>query len=387
MTPISRGLTGLCLLVPFSFSIPPNVTAQAPPAASGVDIVVNGSFETPVVSGSHWLKYAPYVFGSWTLESGSFDVVRTIWTAADGAQSLDLSGAGAGTIYQDLPTVAGRQYVLTFQMAGNFTPNPTVKSMEIFWDGASLGIFTFDVTGRSATNMGWTTRTVPSLVATGPTTRLKFVSLVNTAYGPALDDVHVVEGGPGLASLKLSKTLIAGCLKTTGKVTLTEPAPAAGTIVTLASSSPKVRVPSSITLKAGLVTKSFPITTDPVASAEGATISASTEGTTLNATLTLRRIGAKKVTLTPGTVVGGSDAAGSVVLECPAAPDDITVTLWSTKPGVAVPDVSAIVVPEGSSSGDFGVTTFPVSVPTKASLKAKANDITKAKVLTVTPAP
>lgn len=387
MTPVSRGVTCLCLLVPFWSGIPPNVAAQAPPAAPGDDIVVNGSFETPVVSGSHWLKYAPYVFGGWTLESGSFDVVRTIWTAADGAQSLDLSGAGAGTIYQDLPTVAGRQYTLTFQMAGNFIPTPTVKSMEVFWDGASLGIFTFDVTGRSATNMGWTTRTVPSLVATGPTTRLKFVSLVNTAYGPALDDVHVVEGGPGLLSLKLTKTLLAGCLKTTGKVTLNEPAPAAGTIVTLASSSPKVRVPSSITLKAGLVTKSFPITTDPVASAEGATVSASTEGTTLNATLTLRRIGTKAVTLSPGTIAGGGDVAGTVTLECPAEPADITVTLWSTKPGAAEPDVTTLVVPRGSQSAGFEVTTYPVPVITKPSIKAKANDVTKAKVLVVTPAP
>jgi choice-of-anchor C domain-containing protein len=346
---------------------------------------VNGSFEAPIVGGSHLLKYAPYTFGGWILESGSLDIVRTIWTAAEGVQSLDLSGAGAGTIYQDLPTVAGKQYTLTFQMAGNFVTNPAVKSMEVFWNGTSLGIFTFDVTGRSATNMGWVTHSLPALVATGATTRLKFVSLTNTAYGPALDDVHVVEGGPGLVSLKLSKTLMAGCLKATGKVTLTEPAPAAGTVVTLSSSNPKVTLPASVTLKEGLVAKAFPITTAVVTDLEAATISASVPGTTLSAVLTVRPIGVKKVTLTPATVIGGAGVAGTVALECPAAPGDIVVALRSTKPGAALPDVSEFVVPQGAGSGEFGVTTFPVIVTTKPSLKATANGITKAKVLVVTP--
>jgi hypothetical protein len=115
------------------------------------------------------------------------------------------------------------------------------------------------------------------------------------------------------------------------------------------------------------------------------TIWTAADGAPLTAVLTLRPIGTKKVVLTPATVVGGTDAVGTVVLECPAGPDDVSVTVWSAKPGVAVPDVSTIVVPEGSSSGEFGVTTFPVAVPTKASIKARANDVTKAKALTVTP--
>jgi hypothetical protein len=186
-------------------------------------------------------------------------------------------------------------------------------------------------------------------------------------------------------SLKLSKTLLAGCLKTTGKVTLAEPAPAGGTVVTLSSSNPKVTVPASVTLKEGLVAKAFPITTDVVATLEAATISASVPGTTLSAVLTLRPIGVKKVTLTPATVIGGAGVAGTVALECPAAPGDIAVALRSTKPGAALPEVTELVVPQGAASGGFGVTTFPVVVTTKPSLKATANGITKAKVLVVTP--
>jgi len=63
------------------------------------------------------------------------------------------------------------------------------------------------------------------------------------------------------------------------------------------------------------------------------------------------------------------------------------VTLWSTKPGVAAPDVAEVVVPQGAQTGPVTVTTFPVTAVTKASIKARANDVTKAKVLAVTPAP
>jgi len=387
MKGIARWSTVLVLLIGMGAGIPGIPAAQETPAAPGDDLVLNGNFETPVVPYNLLAFNAGQTFGNWTVGSGQIDLVRSIWTAAVGAQSVDLSGSIAGSIYQDLPTVAGRTYTLTFQMAGNYAGPPTVKSMQVFWNDVSLGILTFDTTGRGPANMGWTLRTVPSLVAPGASTRLKFVSLDNTWYGPVIDDVHVVEGEGLLSSLRLSKTLLAGCLKTTGKVTLAEPAPSGGTVVSLTSSNPKVTVPASITLKAGLVTKSFPILTEVVASRESATISASAGGTPLTATLTLRPIGTKSVTLTPLSVVGGADVAGLVTLECPANPADITVTLWSTRPGVAAPDVAEVVVPQGAQTGPVTVTTFPVTAVTKASIKARANDVTKAKVLAVTPAP
>jgi hypothetical protein len=259
-----------------------------------------------------------------------------------------------------------------------------VKSLQVFWNGASVGVFTHDVTGRTATDMGWTTRAVGSLVATGPVTRLAFLSTTPTAYGPALDDVHVVEDAD-LVSLTLAKTLVAGCLKTSGKVTLNAPAPAGGVVVTLSSTNPKTVVPGSITLKEGVTSKRFPIATAIVGAREDAIISASTPGTTRTATLTLRPMGTKKVTLTPASLVGGTDAAGTVLLECSAGPGDITVTLWSTKPGAAVPDVTELVVPQGAPSAGFGVTTFPVGVVAKPSIKARANGVTKARALVVTP--
>jgi sugar lactone lactonase YvrE len=189
----------------------------------------------------------------------------------------------------------------------------------------------------------------------------------------------------GLTSLRLAKSTVAGCLKATGKITLASPAPAGGTIVTLASSTPRAAVPHSVTIKAGLTTKSFAVTTTPVAIPETATITATSLGTTLAATLAIRPMAPKSVALTPLTVPGGTAALATVTLECTAAPTGIVVDVFSSKPGVARPAATSVTVPLGDQTATVEVTTSPVAVTTKAAIKARANGVTKAKTLTVTP--
>ena len=188
----------------------------------------------------------------------------------------------------------------------------------------------------------------------------------------------------GLASLRLSKTLVAGCLKVTGKLTLSAPAPAGGLMVGLTSDNPHAVVPASVRVNEGLATKSLSISTRAVAATEAARILASIPGDTLSTVLTIRPIGPKSVTLSPNPVTGGGAATGTLTLECAAGPGDIHVSLSSTKPA-ASPDVTALEVPYGTKAVTFGVTTTPVPVVTKPTLKATANGITKSKVLVVNP--
>jgi sugar lactone lactonase YvrE len=189
----------------------------------------------------------------------------------------------------------------------------------------------------------------------------------------------------GLASLTLAKPAVSGCLRTSGKVTLAAPAPAGGLRVSLSSDNPNAHVPTGVTIAAGATTKSFAITTDPVAAAETATIEASAGGLLQHAALTLKPMAPKSVTLSPNPVAGGTHVAGTVALECAAGPGDITLTLWSTKPATASPDTPTVTVPAGSTSAPFGVGTRTVAVLTKPSIKAQANGVTKAKVLAVSP--
>ena len=76
-------------------------------------------------------------------------------------------------------------------MAGNPTLEPPVKNMRVSAAGTSSD-FSFDVTGKSGTNMGWVSKSW-DFTATSTTTTLEFISLTGTGAGPALDNVSVVE--------------------------------------------------------------------------------------------------------------------------------------------------------------------------------------------------
>ena len=95
---------------------------------------------------------------------------------------------------------------------------------------------------------------------------------------------------PTLSSLTLSPSTVTGGSSATGTVTLSGPAPLGGAVVSLASSKPlAAAVPSSVTVAAGKLTASFTVSTVTVSSNTSAIISASYNGTTKNATLSIRK--------------------------------------------------------------------------------------------------
>ena len=189
------------------------------------------------------------------------------------------------------------------------------------------------------------------------------------------------------ASLVLSNTVLSGCLGTRGKITLTAPAPDGGLLVTLHSDSPRAVVPASIRFAPGAVTRSFAILTSAVASPETVTIDAGAPCPVVSARLTLAPMRPKAVTLLPNPVVGGTAAAGTVALQCPAGPGDIVVTLASTKPFIAEPTTETILIPVGTQTFPFEVRTTPVFAPVDLAIKATANEVTKSRKLTLEPAP
>jgi hypothetical protein len=81
----------------------------APPASAASNLVSDGDFETPSHVGT--IEYTGgQTFGgsgsAWTVTGNSVDEVHGLWQDAEqsGAQSVDLNGADAGGIYQDLAT-------------------------------------------------------------------------------------------------------------------------------------------------------------------------------------------------------------------------------------------------------------------------------------------
>lgn len=165
------------------------LTAQE--GAHSAGLVKDGNFEKPIVSGGFNEYTAPQNFGQWTVSAGSIDLVASsYWMPAHGNQSVDLNGSNAGTISQDLSTVPGTNYVLSFDLAGNIVCPPAVKQMQVMWGSTIVTTLSFDITGHSASNMGWKHHKY-TVQATDADTVLSFVSLTPGECGPALDAVSV----------------------------------------------------------------------------------------------------------------------------------------------------------------------------------------------------
>lgn len=163
-------------------------------ASADAQLVTNGSFETSSTisnpGGFTTLGAGSTAIDGWTVSPGAgIDYIGTYWVAADGARSIDLSALGMGGIFQDIVTVPGSTYRLSFAMAGNPEGGPTMKSMLVS-AGATNQTFTFDITGHSKPAMGWQTFSM-HFVASAATSRIEFLSLNNTATGPTLDAVGV----------------------------------------------------------------------------------------------------------------------------------------------------------------------------------------------------
>jgi choice-of-anchor C domain-containing protein len=166
--------------------------------APGPNLIVNGGFEALQPGGG----YVPYMagtdLGGWRVEKGSVEAVGTYWQAAEGSVSLDLSGLWdwVGTIAQDVPTVPGHQYRLSFMLAGNpESQEDYLKKARVWWSGAELATLEVDVRGRSFSDMGWR-RYEYVVTATAATTTVKFESLTYNFLGPTLDDVQLADITP-----------------------------------------------------------------------------------------------------------------------------------------------------------------------------------------------
>ncbi|MBK6414283.1 choice-of-anchor C family protein [Sphingopyxis sp.] len=162
------------------------------PSAANAAEFVNGSFETGVPAGS----FTTVAGGNgasitgWTVTGSSVDYIGSYWTAQNGSHSIDLNGSAQGGIQQTFDTLAGIQYNVTFWLAGNPDGAPLTKNVLVSATGATNGEFSFNSTGTSKTNMGWSKYTY-NFLAAGPSTTLSFASQDAGAFGAALDNVSV----------------------------------------------------------------------------------------------------------------------------------------------------------------------------------------------------
>ncbi|MCX4588140.1 choice-of-anchor C family protein [Streptomyces sp. NBC_01481] len=155
----------------------------------------DGSFETPKVKPNTFDGFAAgQSFGPWKVASGTVDLIGAgYWQAAEGDQSLDLNGNDAGAVSQTFTTRPGTRYTVTYSLAGNpeLDHVPPLKTGKVLIDDQNFQDFSFNVTGKTKTNMGYVRRQL-TFVATGASTTLTFASTtLHSATGPVIDDVMV----------------------------------------------------------------------------------------------------------------------------------------------------------------------------------------------------
>jgi len=158
------------------------------------NLIANGDFEDSDAGEMYARHDKEEPPPAWTVKRGTVDVIGGWWHAARGKQSLDLNGLEPGGISQEVATEPGKVYVLSFMMAGNpDDPEPRRTAVEIGWDKKVVRTIVFDRKAHHThQSMGWE-RHETRLRATGKRTRIDFTSLSEGGWGPAIDDVRLVE--------------------------------------------------------------------------------------------------------------------------------------------------------------------------------------------------
>ena len=104
-------------------------TSQLASAAT----ILNGSFEdTSPVGVFDTLPAGNGNIANWTIDSGTVDFIGSYWQAAEGANSIDMTGGSIGTISQLISGLTnGVKYIITFAMSGNPDNGTSSKFMTV----------------------------------------------------------------------------------------------------------------------------------------------------------------------------------------------------------------------------------------------------------------
>jgi hypothetical protein len=134
------------------------------------NLIVNGSFEDPQLSGASWAVYG-HISGWETISGPGIEVQRNVaGSSFDGSQHVELDshnwqGTGSNSAMQQaVNTILGQSYVLTFA----YSPRPgqalETNGIEVLWNNKVIAAVKESGAGKS--NTSWSTWSY-SLVGSG----------------------------------------------------------------------------------------------------------------------------------------------------------------------------------------------------------------------------
>jgi WD40 repeat protein len=191
---------------------------------------------------------------------------------------------------------------------------------------------------------------------------------------------------PTVNTLTLSPASVKGGVNSTGTVTISDPAPAAGVAVTLSSANSTVAgVPTSVTIPSGSTTATFPVTTTPVTTDTPVVLTAAIGTGNATGTITVQTPALVSFALNPTNVRAFSSSSGIVTLDAVAPTGGTTVTLTSPNPNQASMPAT-VTVPAGATTVTFPITTGRVTSTTSLILSATLGTVTQTATLVISPA-
>jgi choice-of-anchor C domain-containing protein len=170
-------------------------------SAANAATVVNGSFELgrdPGIFSTEGVSSTAIT--GWTVGGFSVDYIGSYWQASDGVRSIDLSGLNAGSLSQTINTVIGSNYTITFDLSGNPDGGVGNRISVVSISGALPNVEIYEVgPGNSRGNMNWSTYSY-NFTAFSTLSAVTFASAEFNSFGPALDNVSIIDNGGGIGS-------------------------------------------------------------------------------------------------------------------------------------------------------------------------------------------
>ena len=295
--------------------------------------------------------------------SGGPESVGTVWQIS---QLVDLS---LGPVY----VVGGSNSTGTVTLA---SPAPEGGTLVTLAGGDEAATVPDSVTvPEGETSATFQVATVPSSVHVYVPIKAKL------GFATRQADLSISATSP--LRITLSPASVPGGANSTGTVTLDGPAPSAGLVVTLSSSSKDATVPSSVTVPAGETSSTFTISTTTYRTTVDAKIEASAGGVSRSAVLQITPPVLASLTLNPTYIESGRSSMATVTLSGPAPEGGEAVGIRSGSTDATVPE--SVTVPEGQTSASFTVSTMQSPKAYTVRITANAGGKSKSSVLDVMP--
>jgi hypothetical protein len=225
--------------------------------------------------------------------------------------------------------------------------------------------------GTTATSIGITNALGASAAGT---------NIPITATGGSITTVVL----PGLTLLVCNPSTVNSGASSTCTVTLNQAAPTGGSSVALTSSNAALTIPASVTVPANATSACFTATAGTISTTQNATITATLNGSSQTASLSLvPALSVTALACSPTSLDAGSSSSCTVTLSAAAGSGGVSVSLSSNSSVLTVP--TSVTVPSSSTTAEFTVDAEngPPSGQSAAILTASLNGTSQSASFTV----